>query len=869
MPAAPVYLNAWCRVPVVLTATDPPLDDLVFTVEPLDSGCSVSPSRDDSFDPGQPDVVLIAGGLLGDFELVGRDGTSGSEVLRGSFSVTDTWSGADGPPVCVVGATTPDVMDTFTTHTGPRKVAVVVAQTSDASALPAADASALRATLEREVFGAFDPISGLVFESTNAYFDEVSDGRFSLENAGVVGPIELPKKWADYNPVAVNAAKNQWNGITEFSKAGVARLRELNKELADAGEPPLVDLLTVESIIFVMRSLPLDALGNRGPTQWPWATGDPNSPSFQVDTDSAGNSVTRTIECVAMPDDWEAVDVGVFNRRFRHTAAHELCHNLGLPDEYADASFTSGVKRRDLKRFTLMSVEHNFPQLTTPERLKLGWMDQATIKTVGPATANAPVTLRATSLGPPQGDVFAALELNRGANTSYFFEYRTQRSGRISDQDLQARSAVIGIDWLGTATYPPGRRQLQLMRNDSDSDGGVYPTGSNYIEENTTKPEFPVDLLVEVTNADGNTAKLELRFGDRKPDPMFTTFSAETGWKSPDLEVQNAKSDADPRFRDTPWEDHVNWLVAHVHNVGDFDADKVEVSFFVKDFTLSATAPGAFIGSATDDVPAGGSVDFTCPFPWMPPAGGNKHYCVQARIEKYTVPDHPEVPEVTQDNNEAQSNYFRFISKTGSPASRESCEIELRGVEKKARQYIAVAQSSPIARTFLEHAWVNLRPGETRTVLAMTESMVGDPAQEPYVEAHGGFKGAIENPNFVRFTGIADIGCGGAIVGGSSVSVHTAVRTEFADFAVKPGGSFVFGRVVESAGGSGVFGKILVTVRYRDTPEKEFAATGDVDNGDFGFEVDHGFQGDLEFGGHFLHNGGLADCDSQVVDVTV
>jgi M6 family metalloprotease-like protein len=868
MPAAPMYLNSWCRVRVALTATDPPLDDLVFTVEPLESGCSVSPSRDDTFDPNRPDIVLIAGGLVGDFELVGRNAATGDEVLRGTFSVTDAWSGTDGPPVCVIGATSPGGV-VFTTHTGPRKVAIVVAQTADATALPDTDAATLRAKLEREVFGGFDPIAGLILESTNAYFAEVSDGLFSLENAGVVGPIDLPSNWTNYSPAVVNSAKNQWNGLTEFSKAGVARLRDLNKERADAGEPPLVDLLTVESIIFVMRSLPPDASGNPGATQWPWASGDPNHPSFQVDTDSSGASVTRTIECVAMPDDWEAIDAGNLNRRIRHTAAHELCHNLGLSDEYADASYTSDIKKRDLKRFTLMSIEQNFPQLTTPERLQLGWVDRATVKTVGPGSADESVTLRATSLGPPQAGEFAALELNRSPNISYYFEYRTKRSGRISDQDLQARSAVIGIDWLGGAPYPPGRRQLQLMRNDADNDGGVYPTGSNYVEETTTKPEFPVDLLVDVSNADGNTAKLHLHFGDRKPDPALTPFSAESGWKSADLEVQNAKSDADPRFKDTPWEDHVNWLVAHVHNVGDFDADKVDVSFYVKDFTVNANAPEVFIGNAVDDVPAGATVDFSCPFPWMPPAGGNKHYCVIARIEKYAVPGHPEVPEVTQDNNQAQSNYFRFISKTASPASRETCQIALHGIEIPARQYIAVAQSSPIARTFLNHAWVNLRPGQTRTVLAMTESMVGDPAQESYVNAHGGFEGALENPNFVRFTGIADEGCGGVVVGGASISVHTAIETEFGEFAVKPGGTFVFGRVVESATGSGVFGKILVSVRYKDTPAKEFTATGDVDNGDFGLLVEHGFQGDLEVRGHFLHSGGFADCDSQVVEVTL
>jgi hypothetical protein len=60
---------------------------------------------------------------------------------------------------------------------------------------------------------------------------------------------------------------------------------------------------------------------------------------------------------------------------------------------------------------------------------------------------------------------YAAIELKRG-NTSYYFEYRAKRADRISDQDLQGPSAVVGIDWVGGSTAPTGRRLVHLMRKD-------------------------------------------------------------------------------------------------------------------------------------------------------------------------------------------------------------------------------------------------------------------------------------------------------------------------------------------------------------------------------------------------------------------
>jgi hypothetical protein len=99
----------------------------------------------------------------------------------------------------------------------------VILETSDATALSAADEAALRTRLQDGIFDGV-PLGG-GSESTNAYFREVSQGVFNMVNAGVIGPIRLPNTWAAYSPAVVNAALNQWNGLEPFARAGIAEIR--------------------------------------------------------------------------------------------------------------------------------------------------------------------------------------------------------------------------------------------------------------------------------------------------------------------------------------------------------------------------------------------------------------------------------------------------------------------------------------------------------------------------------------------------------------------------------------------------------------------------------------------------------------------
>lgn len=869
MPAKPMYLNSWVRIPVKIPVGFVDFDDLRFLVDPPTTGCQVSRSRDDTFDPSAPDVILIAGGLVGDYRLRALDRATGDEVMTGDFSVTDVWAGRHGPPICVTGR--PDnQQDVVFAATGVRPVAVVILETSDFTALSTAAAAQLRQKLQRELFGGVTP-TGEFLESTNAYFSEISLGRFELENAGVVGPVRLSKKWLDYGPEDPDRGFNFWNGLREFSIAGAAEILRQNEELAAAGRDPLVDLTTVQSILFIMRSLPPTGTEERGPTQWPWASGAGYPlPDFQVGTDGTGMPITRRIEVVAMPDDWEEIDSTGWGRKFRHTMAHELGHNLGLADQYG-STLPTGMADRDVEEYSLMSKDLSFPQLTSEERLALGWADPSMIVDVGSGPVDRAVTLRAASLGEPGAGQFLAARVTKSSTVSYLFEYRAKRDGRISDQRHPVEEAVFGLESTANMVGTANRPRVMRLRNDRDGDRGVFVTGGDYLEEDTINPEFPVDLRVDVLDAADNTARVRIRFGDRKPDPAITPFSRETGWKSPDLEVVNDRSTTDPVWRDTPWNDHPNWILARVRNDGDLDAREVKVEFYVKDLTLSADAPEQLLGWDTRTVPSGHSTTFKSPTSFRPTATPffSEHYCVGARILPYSVPGQPALVESDPGNNWAQSNHARFMSGIFSPASRERVALTVHGTDRRCRHHIRVEQSSPVARTYLDHAWISVEPGETRKVEALTEFLVGDDSFNEFVDGHGGIEPALREPNTTVLTESISTGCSGSQRGGASLTVHLGRRTEFAEFDVKPGGSFVFGRVVLAGTNQGVDGTVLVTVHPVDTLEEEVSASGDVSAGDFSLQLGHGFSGTLVFRAEFLHTAGLTSCrsDDVIVDV--
>ena len=903
LPTTPLYLSGWARVGVTLDGGRT-LDDLVFAVEPPE-GASVSVSRDAAFDH-RPAVVLAASATPGRYELTALDRDTGDKLAVASFKISDVWNGQDGPPLAVIGEQGADAPDpawgggdpnvpqnlNVVPQRGKRKVAVVVVESSDVTALSGADQATLRTEWTNEIFDGV--VRDGVTESTRAYYRDVSDGVLDLENAGVVGVTRLTGTWASYAPTVDDASTGKTGDWSFYARAVVADLRRQNEAAASAGDPPVVDLTKVDSVVLVVRSLPGTPATPTSPAMpgrfmWPSATIPGGyqltfeigrrtiSQSFPWGTIATTVPISRSINMFSMPDDWE-IRPGSSRTR-RETATHEMAHNLGLPDEYSRAAHAAAFKSRDLAASTtrgaswsLMSWEQRFPQMTVVEKMMLGWIKREHVRNLSFATlgpVDRDIDLHASDEYPPPANQFAAVEVRISDGINYYFEYRRENPSETSDEDVPADNTVVGLHcWSGKE--PADHRNILRIKNDSDNDNGEFQAGDSYREEDTSDPSYPNDFSMNVLSTGDDSATIHITYGDKKPDPQIRPWAPSTNWKSPDLRVTNDRNRVDSRYRDIPWEGHDNRLVATVRNpAGQLNARSVRVDFFVKDFTLGRGEERQ-LGSDVHDVPAGAQVDFTSSVAWVPPPLTlipfviiPVHYCVVARIAEYHDPLNPAVGEITRDNNEAQSNHTQVISVSASPSTRETGFVKVTNpLEVTANCRVQVRQTSPFARTYLEHAWVRLAPGEERDVMFLTESMLGDPVVGQWASEHE--KEIYETPNSIRLTGIVDQAevCHGFVTGGAQVLVRSARATRFISFEMA--GPTAMGEIRAVDDAQGATGTVLVSMWPPGSPEKGRVAQGRVENGFFEFGVE-GFEEGMVTQAHYLGSFDLAPCDSEVL----
>ncbi|MGD8372616.1 MAG: hypothetical protein PVI19_13775, partial [Syntrophobacterales bacterium] len=218
--------------------------------------------------------------------------------------------------------------------------------------------------------------------------------------------------------------------------------------------------------------------------------------------------------------------------------------------------------------------------------------------------------------------------------------------------------------------------------------------------------------------------------------------------------------------------------------------------------------PEFFLGSDTKDIGAGATVEFKTT--WVPPGTG--HYCIVARIPLYTRPGTPPVTEITELNNEAQSNYDRFISDTTSPARRKIVKVLVMNPYRKAtRIFINAGQTNPYYRTYLEHKWLEMEPGEKAHVDVMFEYTTKLPPKLPDVNKKFQIR-----PNRVSVVGLVanphDRRKHQKIGGGVSVEVVTGRATEFKEFDVRY--KRVQGLVVTVDDGKPVDGGTIILTGY-------------------------------------------------------
>lgn len=564
-----------------------------------------------------------------------------------------------------------------------------------------------------------------------------------------------------------------------------------------------------------------------------------------------------------MPNEWGTDGA----REIYDTFSHELGHNLGLGDQY-----TPGVAGRNLGSWAMMDWDDPLPHFTLAHRMMLGWIQAPWVRTLDfsalGGSVDQTITLHPVELGAPPAGRASGIEVRLANGWNYYLEYRRGQAVHIGDRALPEDGIVLGSDVVSPPYTPPfSRPGLLLLPPDSDAEGAALSDGENYRETDFSDPTFPTDFRVDVSGITAAKADVRIRYGVlSKPDPSIRPWPAGPGrqWQSPDIEVRNVRNQADAAWFNVPWAGNTNTVVARARNAATLNAPRVRVNFYVKNFNVGCT-PESFIGSMERDIVAGATAEFTTT--WVPPSEG--HYCVIVRTPLYQTPAMPPatpVVEMTELNNLAQSNYDRFISATGSPPSREMTFVEVGNpYPAPTRVFIDPGQSNPLYRTYVEHTWLMLDPGESRRVMMMFEYAPDNLTNQVFppeevmkyrelqrVPNDVGAVSRIEDPRDTPRHKIDPLG-------GIQAQVVTGRATRFQRFGGE--GKRVYGSVVTADGGVPASGQVILRIHRNSSgmPDYEYQ-TVKLEQGAFtatlqseGSAVD----------AYYVPSPGFGDCWSQ------
>jgi len=874
LPGGELYVGSYYRVPVsIAIGSTFTFDDLKFVVTAGTKGGIASQSRDETFDPSNPHIMLLAGYEPGNYELQAINNLDGTVVGSASYVLSTTWMdyGA-GPSRWMAGAVGnysigsawggggagPQNIDVCPA-TGTRRIAIVLVDTT--SALYTTDAPTLTGFQTRWMDNTINGVadSDLIVRSARQFYREASYNTFDI-SAEVFGPVHVPQAW----DVAMSG---------DWAQAVITA--------ADS----VVNYNNFESVLMVCQSVPStsvfyalnpDGTQKVGPDGLPIQLGNFTWPSAWGGAYSTAEG-TRNLAVIAMPNEW-GVTIRP-DRTLNSTIAHELGHNLGLPDEYMESdAFTPAVVARQIAGWDIMAYESQWPHFSAANLLRLGWIDAPWVRTFNFQSMGVPVdatvTLHPTELGAPPAGRFSCIEIRIADGVNYYFEYRNGQVVQIGDRYLPTNSRVLGTDvYSDLGTAPIVRRSIMILNNDADGDGPVLGNGADYEETDFTDPVYPTDFKVDVSGIDGSKADVRIRYGvNSRPDPSIRPWPSPTNqWQSPDIDVRNARNLADPAWANVPWEGNMNTIVARVKNNGGLDAPSVRANFYVKNFNVGG-APETLLGSDIDNVPAGGTVEFTAA--WVPPTSG--HFCIIVRMPLYQNPADMTVVEMTDSNNTAQSNYDRFISRTGSPPSREQTYVEVGNpFSYPTRIWITAGQTNPLYRTYVEHVWVWLQPGETRKVGIMFEYSPENMTLLPgatYIPSMPTLSYVPQNPELRKWVGLPNDSSICAFIenrnydtpqllGGVSVQIATGMKTRFQTY--NPTGTDVSGTLIAEATGQAVVGGQVVIRIAKDatTTEFEYITTPVRERGFFSEKFRNQYPDGTIISAFYIPAPGYADCE--------
>jgi M6 family metalloprotease-like protein len=822
------------------------IDDLAFTVAEGPAAGQISPSREPDFDPAKPTIMLLVGSVPGTFHLRVTLRRNGTLLTNQAFRVTTTLRrGAAGPSFWFTGA-----IQSYASAAwgggpgGPQNIATVPAPPTWRLAVVMIDFSDQRlpsdpATLQgyrddwyRKTYSGYYVNFLYGNFSVRDYYRNCSFNRFDLQitPSDIHGPVNLAGQWTNY-----------------FSQAGGGQWLPRDWQALVSEVQTVVDFHNYDTVVFASShspGQPQDVVPAYDRTGWPYAT----LGKAAVSISSGGTSQTLSVGLISISNGY--VLPGDYG-----SLAHELGHNLRLTDQYYNVP-----AGRDAGPWDIMGAAVDLPQLTLPHKMLLGWVDPGQIEAFDFATSIAPVdqvvTLSPAEVPAPAGGKLA-VEVRVADGLNYYFEYRVSQPAQANDKGLNRDNTVLGTDYAST----PNLTQRPWLLTLAGAPTGI-DSGEAYEETSASNITWPGTLRAEVSGITGTQADVRIRFGaNGKPDPAIRPWPASPSrpWQSPDIEVRNVRNLADPAsWFNVPWEAHTNEVLGRVTNRGTIDAPAVVVDFYVKDFTVTNAAE-TLLGTDQHDIPAGQTVEFQTT--WTPPDQG--HYCIVVRIRPYSITSvTPPLDELTALNNEAQSNYDRYISRTMSPAERVVTSLSVQNPYTAAtRVYIYPGQSNPLYRTYLGNKWVDLNPGASRDVEIMFEyGPVGEGAQDREVFGAGDLAKHRSRPNDVSFAGM--LRSPGAVdslmpASGVQVQVVTGKSTQFAALKIVRDG--VTGRVQTLRGRQAVRGgKVIVTARKARARAREASSVANVSrSGAFRATVSAPYDR-LEV--YFVPPPGFADC---------
>ena len=100
-----LFIAGWVRVPVKINDPSIAFDDLEFLIKPEESAAMVSYSRDASFEPAKPHIMLCAGWMTGKHELIVIRRSNGKTVGKTKFEVLENWTHPTlGPSISTFGS---------------------------------------------------------------------------------------------------------------------------------------------------------------------------------------------------------------------------------------------------------------------------------------------------------------------------------------------------------------------------------------------------------------------------------------------------------------------------------------------------------------------------------------------------------------------------------------------------------------------------------------------------------------------------------------------------------------------------------------------------------------------------------------------